>query len=637
MKPRLIRAAGKAPEETVLVSPEFTIGRDATNSIRLEDPTVSSEHCLIERDKDRFVLVDRNSMNGTFLNGKATTRAYLKHGDEILIGSTRFRFLLDESLTSPAGELRIVEPVDDVSALSDTTHLNPMDSAYLNGRIPADALRLQRMSQDMGVLLRLSAEINQIADSEKLQQTLLDRLFEIVPVEQGLIVLATDSSQLFVGSPVHRRESGPGEPIRVSRTVATQVFTSGQSVLLNDLPGEASTESIMAAGVRSVLCVPLSVMGNRIGIIYLATTNLRSRFDQRHLELVTAISGIASPALEHVRYVEWLETENRHLAHQVNLQHDMVGDSSRMKECYEAISLVAPTDSPVLVLGESGTGKELAARAIHNNSPRRNNPFVAVNCGEIAETLFSSALFGHARGAFTGADRDHKGFIEEADGGTLFLDELGDLPLHCQAALLRVLEDQQVRRVGATKAISVNIRLISATNRVLKDEIQAGNFRSDLFFRMGIPLEMPPLRDRVDDIPLLVKFFVQKFKNYTQREIGPTPPNTIRALQEHQWPGNVRELSNVIRWAIVFGKSDRIRPEDLPPSIVQKGDGLAANVGRLDEAMESFERQFILRALEETRGNVVEAAALLARAPNYLQRRISQLQIREELDRIRTK
>ena len=314
----------------------------------------------------------------------------------------------------------------------------------------------------------------------------------------------------------------------------------------------------------------------------------------------------------------------------------MIGDSSKMKKVYETISLVAPTDSPVLILGESGTGKELAANAIHNNSSRRNGPFVAVNCGAITETLFASALFGHVKGAFTGADRDQKGFTEEADGGTLFLDELADLPLHCQAALLRFIEEQKVQRVGSTRPIAVDVRVVSATNRSLKDEIQGGRFRADLFYRMGLPLELPPLHERLEDVPSLVKFFIQKYKQNTLREIGPTPPNTIRVLQEYHWPGNVRELAGAIRWAVVFGKSDRIRPEDLPPDVLKKGSASAATVGRLDEAMESFERQFILRALEETRGNVVEAAALLARAPNYLQRRISQLELREDLDRIRT-
>jgi transcriptional regulator with GAF, ATPase, and Fis domain len=406
-------------------------------------------------------------------------------------------------------------------------------------------------------------------------------------------------------------------------------------MLLNDLQVSPSTDSVVASGNRSDLCVPLLVKSVPVGVIYLTTTDAGTPFNETHLRLTTAIGGIAAIALEHARYVEWLENENRQMAHEMSLQHEMIGDSPKMKEVYEAISLVAPTDTPVLILGESGTGKELAARAIHNNSSRRHGPFVAVNCGAISETLFASALFGHVKGAFTGADRDHKGFIEEADGGTLFLDELGDLPLHCQAALLRVLEDQEIRRVGSGRTTRVDIRLISATNRSLKEDIQKEKFRADLYFRMGLPLEMPPLRERLEDVPALVNFFIGKHKKCTQREIGATPPNTLRVLQEYEWPGNVRELSGVIRWAVVFGKSDRIRVEDLPAEISRRQNTAAPSVRRLDEAMEAFERQFILRALEETRGNVVEAAVLLARAPNYLQRRISQLDLREDLERIR--
>lgn len=623
MKPRLIRILGGAPEEVPLASAELTIGRDASNSIRLQDPTVSSRHCTIELDNGRFLLIDQNSTNGTFLNGKTATRAYLTHGDEILVGSTKFCFLVEENGEAPSNVLRIEDLEDDNSTI---TRLNPANSDYLAGRT----------SSDLSVLLKFSAEINQISDSVKVQSLLLERVFEIIPVEDGVILLGTDVDQLFLESPVHRQRVVTEKQIRVSQTIATQVFLSGQSLLRNDLLTGQPSESIIAARLHSVLCVPLEVMNNRIGVVYLGTTNSGVVFDERHLELVTAIAGIASLALEHVRYVEWLETENRQLSHEVTLQHEMIGDSPKMKKCYEAISLVAPTDSPVLVLGESGTGKELAARAIHGNSERRNGPFVAVNCGAIADTLFASALFGHVKGSFTGADRDQKGFIEEADGGTLFLDELGDLPLHCQAALLRVLEDQQVQRVGSARSISVNLRLISATNRSLNDEIQAGRFRDDLYYRMGLPLEMPPLRERLEDMPSLVKFFLQKFKHYTHREIGPTPPNTIRALQDYNWPGNVRELAGAIRWAVVFGKSDRIRPEDLPPIMLKKDKPETAAIGKLDEAMESFERRFILRALEETRGNVVDAAALLARAPNYLQRRISQLELREDLERIRT-
>ena len=217
----------------------------------------------------------------------------------------------------------------------------------------------------------------------------------------------------------------------------------------------------------------------------------------------------------------------------------------------------------------------------------------------------------------------------------MFLDELGDLPLHCQAALLRVLDEGKVQRVGSSREIAVNVRLISATNRSLSEEIQKGHFRSDLYFRMGLPVELPPLRDRLDDIPLLVGFFVRKYKSQTQRELGPTHPETIRVLQQYPWPGNVRELGRAIRWAVVFGKSDRVRPEDLPPEILRRNASPASTVAKLEDALQAYEKQLVNRALEETRGNVVEAASLLGRAPNYLQRRISQLNLRQELERIR--
>ena len=624
MNPRLVRLSGSAPEEVALNSKELTIGRDASSGLCLEDPTVSSHHCRIERDGDGFVLLDVDSTNGSFINGKAVARGRLEHGDEILVGSTRFYFLLDD-VPPISREIRIEEPPEDLLISTDTT------------RLSMDALIASRANRNMGVLLELSSEISQISSSEELQQILLERIFKAVPAQEGVILLGNDFAQLFAGTPVQRRRIPSEKQIRVSRTIVEQVFLSKESLLRNDLLATSPTESIVASGVHSVVCNPLVVMKTAIGVVYLTTNIPETRFDETHLQLTTAIAGIAALALEHVRYVEWLETENLQLTREVDLRHEMFGDSPVMKKVYESISLLAPTSSPVLILGESGTGKELAAHAIHNNSNRRNGPFIAVNCAAITETLFTSTLFGHVRGSFTGAERDHKGFIEEADGGTLFLDELGELPLHCQAALLRVLEEQQVQRVGAPRPIAVDIRLISATNRPLKEQIQDGTFRADLFYRMGLPLEMPPLRDRVEDIPVLVKFFIQKYRNNTQRELGPTPPNTIRVLQEYSWPGNVRELGNAIHWAIVFGKSDRIRPEDLPPEVLKQdaGSAPAARASGLDEAMVSFEKEFIRKALEETNGNVVEAAELLARAPNYLQRRITQLELREELERIR--
>ena len=611
---------------------DLTIGRDASNSIPLEDPAVSSRHCVIVRDRGRFVVRDRDSTNGTFVNGKATNQADLKHGDEIQVGHVRFYFLVEEGSIPLAPKVTIEDREADELISSETVQLDPVNSSFLRRNLSLEDAALQRRAKDLSVLVRLNAELHDIPDTETLQKTLLERIFETIPAENGAILLGNTVDQMVSGATLSRR---PARSLYVSRTILQQVMASGRAVLRNDLHGQGDvSQSLKTSGLRSVLCVPLTVTSVRTGVVYLSNTNPSTRFDEQHLEMAVAVAGIGALALEHARYVEWLEVQNSQLLHEAALRHEMVGDNPRMKNVYEAISLIAPTDSPALVLGESGTGKELAARAIHNNSSRKNGPFVAVNCGAVVDTLFASQLFGYVRGAFTGADRDHKGFIEDADGGTLFLDELGDLPLHCQAALLRVLEEGKVQRVGSSREIPVNVRLISATNRSLVDEIRKGNFRSDLYFRMGLPVELPPLRERLDDIPLLVAFFLQKYKSQTQRELGPTHPETIRVLQQYAWPGNVRELGNAIRWAVVFGKSNRLRPEDLPPEIAGKGSS-PSSVPKLEAALQSYERQVIARALEETRGNVVEAARLLDRAPNYLQRRISQLNLRGDLDRIR--
>lgn len=632
MNPRLSSSGGEIP----LGSEGATIGRESANSIFVDDAMVSARHCRIECENDRFLIIDDGSTNGTYVNGTAVTRTYLTEGDEICVGHSRFRFLVQDFGAEPRQQVQLEDRDESAVFSTRTVQLNPTDSIYLKSDPASGMAQLRRLAHDMNVLLKLSAEINEIDDSGELQNLLLDRIFEIVPADNGAILASADHKS-FLPSPVFRERAASGSQIRVSRTITQMVLTSGQSMLRNDLLGDgAMSDSIAASQVHSVLCVPLSVMNTRIGVLYLSATSPDTpSFDEGHLELTTAIAAIAAVALEHLRYVEWLESENQELSNEIALRHDMIGQGPKMLALYEKISQVAPNDNTVVILGESGTGKELVARAIHKNSNRRNGPFVPVNCGGINEPLFMSELFGHVKGAFTGSDRDRKGFIEEADGGTLFLDEVAELPLPCQAALLRVIEDHEVVRVGSTRRIPVDVRLLSATSRILKDEIEAGRFRRDLFFRLGLPLELPPLRERLEDIPLLVRFFIQEYQQNTHRNLGLVPPETIRCLQEYSWPGNVRELGLAVQWAVVFGKSDRIRPEDLPPEILNRTPATRGSIANLDDAKESYERQLILRALEETRGVVSEAAALLDRVPTYLQRRISQFKLRDELKRIR--
>jgi len=277
-------------------------------------------------------------------------------------------------------------------------------------------------------------------------------IFEVTPAERGAIILTGESREEFASTFGWDRRTRTDRPVQVSRTITQQVLQDGIALLSNDVLtsqqfGEA--QSVAAFNISSLLCVPLTVFDKVIGAIYLYTTHSSARFDEYNLQLVTAISSIATVALENARHVEWLEQENKRLQADIDIEHNMVGESPRMRQVYQFIAKAAPTDSTVLILGENGTGKEMAARAIHLNSPRANKPFVAINCAALTETLLESDLFGHEKGAFTGAVAQKKGKLEVASSGTIFLDEVGELAPQIQAKLLRVLQEREFERVGA--------------------------------------------------------------------------------------------------------------------------------------------------------------------------------------------
>jgi Nif-specific regulatory protein len=308
-----------------------------------------------------------------------------------------------------------------------------------------------------------------------------------------------------------------------------------------------------------------------------------------------------------------------------------------MRDVYRRIARVAPIDSTVLIRGESGTGKELVARAIHRNSPRAEKPFVAINCAAITETLLESELFGHEKGAFTGAIAQKKGKIETAEGGTLFLDEIGELSLALQAKLLRVLQDRAFDRVGGTRRITVDFRLVAATNRDLEVAIDTGAFRRDLYYRLNVvALTMPPLRERRDDIPLLAGWFVRRHGDNARRPISGLSAEAVACLTAYDWPGNVRELENAIEHAVVLGATLLILPEDLPDAIAEADTSSSVEAGgsatlRFHDAIKQTKKDLILRAVEESSGNYNGAARLLGLHPNYLHRLIKNLQLKSTL------
>lgn len=388
-------------------------------------------------------------------------------------------------------------------------------------------------------------------------------------------------------------------------------------------------ESLVTFQVRSLLCVPLTVFQKVIGCIYLDTTSPTRRFDREHLELVASIAGISAVALENARRLLWLEQENLRLAAEINLQHNMVGESAAMKEVYRFLSRVAPTEATVLIGGESGTGKELVARAIHRNSPRANRPFVAINCAAIPEGLLESELFGYERGAFTGAVGQKKGRLEMAEGGVVFLDEIGELAPSLQVKLLRVLQEREVERLGGSRPIAVDIRLIAATNKDLADAVKTRAFREDLYYRLNVvSVVVPPLRERPEDIAILAEYFVSKFAAKCKVKAKKISPEAVARLMNYDWPGNVRELENAIERALVLGVSDAIQPEDLPESVLERDVAFGAQEAKYHTAVKQLKRQLILTALEEAKGNYTEAARILGVHANYLHRLVRNLNLR---------
>jgi DNA-binding NtrC family response regulator len=309
---------------------------------------------------------------------------------------------------------------------------------------------------------------------------------------------------------------------------------------------------------------------------------------------------------------------------------NIIGTSEKMQEVYNLIAKVADTDSTILIQGESGTGKELVARALHFNSVRQHQPFVAINCSALPENLLESELFGHKKGAFTGAVQDKMGLFEEAEMGTIFLDEVNSMALSLQTKLLRVLQERQIRRVGDTKSVPINVRVLAATNEPLLDKTKNGNFREDLYYRLCvIPIEMPALRERVDDIPLLVSHFLQKNAGQTGTETKKIDQKAIDSLQAYRWPGNVRELENAVERACALCDEGTIQPHDLPPQVLRQGGAPIPSgtsslpVGRtLDDYIRDQERAFIDETIKYNGGNREKAAKMLGISMATLYRKL---------------
>ncbi len=597
---------------------EVTIGRDPANTVPVLSGSASRFHCRLEWSGASWRVIDLQARNRTRVNGEPIEEHVLASGDRIGVGAAMFVFAAE----APA-----------VTGLVDETILERGASGFfdlaLSGKLSAD----ERTLTSLNALLRVSHAIHGARGFDALERQVLESLLEVSGAGQAAILIGENGLDPHSPARGLRRGEDGLSPLTISRTIVERVLRDGIAISSNNVLDEsqfAQAESLISSGVRSVLAAPLSARGETIGVLYLDAVRPRAPFDEPMLQLISAVANIVALAADHARYQQALEEENGRLRNEIAVEreHDLVGESPHLQEISQAIMRVAPNDTTVLIQGESGTGKELVARAIHRASLRAQKPFAAINCAALAETLLESELFGHEKGSFTSATVQKKGKFEAAEGGTVFLDEIGEMPPLLQAKLLRVLQERECERVGGTKAIKLDIRLIAATNRDLREMSKTGGFRADLYYRIHVvEIKTPALRDRKADIPLLAEHFAAKYAVRVKRPILGVSPQARQRLVQYDWPGNVRELENAIERAAVLGASEWIQPDDLPESVLEGTSPEAGASITLYDRLRDAKRDIVLDALAETGGNFTRAGELLGVHANHLHRLVRTLGI----------
>jgi Nif-specific regulatory protein len=588
LQPKIVAIAGPlAGSSFTLPEREGCVGRAPYNWLTIKSATISRQHFFFELTEGGWKLTDLDSHNGTFVNDTPVRERLLVNGDHLRAGDSHFVFVTEEEdldQDAPTSHDTMVHTRTVMSLESDSSFLQPVSP------------RASQAEQRLNALLRISAEIQSAQSLDELRREVAARVLEVLPSERVEIYLRDQ----------------PG-----TAPVAVEAMKMERSILAED-------------SGREVMAAPLMVSRQVRGAIYVVGKG----FTKEHLDLTAAVATFIALAVDSLGRIQQLQADNKRLQDESGLVHEMVGESAAMERVYQVIQRVAPMDTTVLILGENGTGKELAARAVHRNSARKLKPFVAINCATLKETLLESELFGHERGAFTGAVAQKVGKIELASGGTLFLDEIAELELGLQAKLLRVLQELEYERLGGTKTLKADIRIIAASNRDLKEYVKSGLFREDLFYRLNVvSLTMPPLRGRRDDIPLLASHFVNRFAEKCARRIEGISGEAKLLMLRYEWPGNVRELQNTIERAVVLGSSEMIQVEDLPESILEGAPEPNLPLPAYHAAVQDAKRRQILDAINQAQGNISEAARNLGVHPNYLHRLVTKLGLRGELAR----
>src|SRR5262245_15034563 len=621
----------------------YTIGRAATNNVVLKDDQCSREHAEVSAADGgaRWRIRDLGSLNGTRVNGHRVEAEWeLAPGDELNLGRTHLLFVedmnqlpdvpmgptdQDVSIKKRPGQTRLLTPLPD----------GPPD----DGVTPPPSQR-HGLSRDLALLYRLALDMGSAATYEDLVRIVLDALLEAIPAEVGAILMVPRGEggafggervgrgqELVLAAHRHRDPSRHGYA-RVSEYVSNEVLASREAILAENVARDRylrNRESLSDLGATSLICAPIIFGEKVLGLVHLYCTDPHKALNAEDLEFSVAVARQLGTAIHNLQKQVSLSNSNRSLRDQLRVESELVGASSPIKGIEKQIGLVAGTNATVLIRGESGSGKELVARAIHYSSPRREGPFVCLNCAALTETLLESELFGHEKGSFTGATEKKVGKFEAADHGTIFLDEIGEMNVGTQAKLLRVLEGHPFERVGGSVPIRVDVRVVAATNKPLEENVRAGTFRRDLFFRLQVvEVQVPPLRDRRGDIPLLAEHFLRRFVRETGRKIKGFTPAAMRKMEEYHWPGNVREIRNVVERAVALGTGPMIDAQEIWLSSLEASRPPMPTAADAYEplSLDEVEKRHIERTLAHTDWNKSQAAAILHIERSTLDRKI---------------
>lgn len=631
-----------------------TIGRAPTNQIVIKDERCSRSHAEVFVSDDQWVVRDLASRNGTRVGDELLKTEWALHpGDVIRIGRSQLVFVyrLNEAFNEASTLSRQPEGTGESVFDDDAVHFmaegEPTTITHRKGQTRflepshADEGGISKAGQAAGKLCKLAFELAKTPDVVSLAELALNGLFEATQTDAGAVFLLPRE---LPGPPrgedlelVASRTLADLRYHRVSNFLAKTVMNEGEAVLARNVMGDSALGGRDSKGkihATSLICAPIRRGTAVLGLIHLYSTNPEQVLDPDDLEFTLAVADTMAVALTNLtRRQELAEdltvarSENVELRERLGVQSEIVGRSQLMAEVTEQISRAAATKATVLIRGESGVGKELVARAIHFSSTRRKGTFICLNCAALAEDLLASELFGHERGAFTGATDRKIGKFEASDKGTLMLDEIGEMSPGIQAKFLRVLEGHPFERVGGNKPVKADVRVIAATNRDLEKDVSEGRFRRDLYFRLHVlEIVVPPLRKRPGDISELANYFLQRFVLETGRKIAGYSPDAMDMLVNYRWPGNVRELKNVIERAVVLCRGKVIETEDLLLSKLSTA-GDTADTGAVRRSftpcsLADMECQHIQAILDYTGWNKSRAASILGIERSTLDRKI---------------